>query len=138
MSIVEHPSGAERAGVQASARARTVEQTIARARQRLFQQQEPDGHWCAELEGDTILESEYVMLMHYIGRTDDPKVRKAANYLRMKQDAHGGWSGYPGGPPDVSASVKNYFVLKLVGDDASAEHRGNTILGGFFIRFESS
>jgi squalene-hopene/tetraprenyl-beta-curcumene cyclase len=84
--------------------------------------QQEDGHWCAELEGDTILESEYIMLMHYIGRTEDAKVRKAANYIRMRQDEGGGWSGYPGGPPDVSASVKNYFVLKLTGDDPEAVH----------------
>lgn len=99
-----------------------VGSAIESARQFLCSLQQEDGHWCAELEGDTILESEYVMLMHYIGRTEDPKVRKAANYLRMKQDEHGGWSSYPGGPPDVSASVKNYFVLKLVGDDPEAEH----------------
>lgn len=92
------------------------------ARDFLLSLQQEDGHWCAELEGDTILESEYIMLMYYIGRGDDPKVRKAANYLRSKQTEHGAWSAYPGGPPDISASVKNYFVLKLLGDSADAEH----------------
>ena len=29
---------------------------------------------------------------------------------------------YPGGPPEVSCSVKAYFVLKLVGDDPQAPH----------------
>lgn len=99
-----------------------VEREMQAARDFLCSLQQEDGHWCAELEGDTILESEYVMLMHYIGRGSDPKVRKAANYLRMKQDPQGGWSAYPGGPPDISASVKNYFVLKLLGDSAEAEH----------------
>lgn len=92
------------------------------AREFLLALQQEDGHWCAELEGDTILESEYIMLMYYIGRGDSPKVRKAANYLRGKHNPRGGWSAYPGGPPDISASVKNYFVLKLVGDSSDAEH----------------
>ena len=37
------------------------------ARHRLLDLQKADGHWCAELEGDTILESEYVLLLHYLG-----------------------------------------------------------------------
>ena len=84
--------------------------------------QKSDGHWCAELEGDTILESEYILLMYYIGRGQHPKARKAANYILRKQMPGGGWSNYPGGPPEVSASVKNYFALKLVGEPAESEH----------------
>ena len=34
----------------------------------------------------------------------------------------GGWAIYPGGPPQVSASVKAYFVLKLLGHDPEAPH----------------
>jgi squalene-hopene/tetraprenyl-beta-curcumene cyclase len=30
--------------------------------------QAPDGHWVGELQGDTILESEYVLLMGFLGR----------------------------------------------------------------------
>jgi len=99
-----------------------LETGIDRARDFLFALQQEDGHWCAELEGDTILESEYILLMHYIGRGDDPKVQKAANYIRAKQSADGGWNLYPGGSAEASASVKNYLVLKLLGDDPEAEH----------------
>jgi len=31
------------------------------AQDQLLEQQADDGHWCAELEGDTILESEYLI-----------------------------------------------------------------------------
>lgn len=92
------------------------------ARQALIALQQPDGHWCAELEGDTILESEYVLVLWFLGRGEDDKVRKAANYLRAQQLPEGGWSIYPGGPTEVSASVKAYFVLKLAGDDPAADH----------------
>ena len=98
-----------------------AEASIRQARSRLFELQEPDGHWCAELEGDTILESEYVLLLLYLGDREE-KIRKAAAYIRTKQLESGGWAIHPGGPADVSSSVKAYFVLKLVGDDPDAPH----------------
>jgi squalene-hopene/tetraprenyl-beta-curcumene cyclase len=60
--------------------------------------------------------------MHFLGRTGEPKVRKAANFLREKMLPEGGWAIYPGGPPDVSSTAKGYFVLKLQGDDPRASH----------------
>ena len=94
---------------------------IREARRRLFDLQFNDGHWCAELEGDSILESEYVLLMLFLGGYEE-KIRKAANYIRDKQLEEGGWAIYPGGPADISASVKAYFVLKLVGDSPEEPH----------------
>ena len=87
----------------------------------LLAAQEPDGHWCGELEGDTILESEYVLLIPFLGRRDDPR-SQGGPLLCAQQLPDGGWSIYPGGPPEVSASVKAYFVLKLAGDDPDAPH----------------
>jgi squalene-hopene/tetraprenyl-beta-curcumene cyclase len=98
-----------------------VAEAIAGARRRLLELQHDDGHWCAELEGDTILESEYVLAMLFLG-VGEEKCRKAANYLRAKQIPEGGWAIYPAGPANVSASVKAYFVLKLAGDDPEAPH----------------
>ena len=95
---------------------------IEAAQRFLFSIQAEDGHWRGELEGDTILESEYALAMHFVGRSREAKLGKAANYLRLKQSPEGGWSNYPGGPPDVSASVKAYFALKLLGDDPLAPH----------------
>ncbi|MBX7104311.1 MAG: squalene--hopene cyclase [Gemmataceae bacterium] len=92
------------------------------ARQALLARQRADGHWCGELQGDTILESEYAILLAFLGRTDDPDFPKLANYIRSQQQPEGGWSNYPDGPPDVSVSVKAYFALKLAGDPADAPH----------------
>ena len=99
-----------------------VRQTLARAQQYLLSIQAEDGHWRGELEGDTILESEYVLTMHFLGRTGEERVRKAANYLVEKALPEGGWASYPGGPPEVSASAKAYFVLKLLGHDIDAPY----------------
>ncbi|HVR27997.1 MAG TPA: squalene--hopene cyclase, partial [Thermoanaerobaculia bacterium] len=92
------------------------------AREHLSSLQRPDGHWCGELEGDTILESEYALTLYFLDRRVDGRFQRLANYLRARQEPGGGWSNFPGGPPEVSASTKAYFVLKLAGDDPGAPH----------------
>jgi squalene-hopene/tetraprenyl-beta-curcumene cyclase len=105
-----------------SATAEGVRRAIQMARDYLLKIQHPDGYWCGELEGDTILESEYVLTMQFIGRLHSDKTRKAGNYIRSQQLPGGGWSIYKGGPAEVSASAKAYFVLKLLGDDPESPH----------------
>src|ERR1044071_10498114 len=99
-----------------------LRRAIQSAQNYLLEIQHQDGHWSGELEGDTILESEYILTMHFIGRSNSDRVRKAANYMRRKALPEGGWAIYEGGPPEVSASVKAYFVLKLAGDSADEPH----------------
>ena len=99
-----------------------VQPALEAARRYLLAIQRPDGHWCGELEGDTILESEYVLMLHFVGRSGEPRIAKAAEYLRRQQLPGGGWAIYPGGPAEVSCSVKAYFALKLLGDDPEAPH----------------
>ena len=99
-----------------------LEGAIAGAQDWLLGQQASDGHWCAELEGDTILESEYLIYLHFIDRLDPVVIRKIANYVRSKVLHEGGWSIYPDGPVDLSASVKAYLALKMAGDPVNAPH----------------
>jgi squalene-hopene/tetraprenyl-beta-curcumene cyclase len=99
-----------------------VRRAVDRARRRLLGLQRPDGHWCGELQGDTILESEYVLLMAFLGRENEEQVRKAAEYVLRNQQADGGWTHYPGGPLELSGSVKAYFALKLTGHDPDAPY----------------
>ena len=99
-----------------------VAAAIAAAGRHLRDLQQPDGHWCGELEGDTILESEYLLLLYFLGRAGETRFRKAAEYIRRQQLAEGGWSIYAGGPTDLSASVKAYFILKIDGDSPDAPH----------------
>jgi squalene-hopene/tetraprenyl-beta-curcumene cyclase len=83
--------------------------------------QRGDGAWCGELEGDTILESETILLLAYLGRECTPLARRAAAYLVQKQLPGGGWAKFPGGSVDTSGSVKAYFALKLTGHDPESE-----------------
>jgi squalene-hopene/tetraprenyl-beta-curcumene cyclase len=103
-----------------------LEGAISEAQDWLLGQQAPDGHWCAELEGDTILESEYLIYLHFIDRLDPVVIRKAANYIRSQVLHGGGWSIYPNGPMDLSASVKAYLALKMAGDPIDAPHMAKT------------
>jgi squalene-hopene/tetraprenyl-beta-curcumene cyclase len=92
-------------------------EAIERSHAYLVSLQKDDGHWVGELQGDTILESEYVLLLAFLGRESDERVGRLANYLLQQQLPDGGWSIYPGGPPEISASVKAYFALKVAGHD---------------------
>lgn len=96
----------------------TLAHGVERARDYLISQQKEDGHWCAELEGDTILESEYILMLAILGRWSDPRVGKCARYLLDQQNDEGGWGNYPGGASDVGVTVKAYFALKIAGYDA--------------------
>ncbi len=86
----------------------------------LLGHQHADGHWVAELEGDTILESEYILLLAFLGRQSEEVARKAAKYILKQQLPEGGWTTHPGGSLDISVSVKAYFALKLTGHDPSS------------------
>jgi squalene-hopene/tetraprenyl-beta-curcumene cyclase len=77
--------------------------------------QDPEGFWVAELEADSTLTSEYLMLRHFLGKVDETKQRKAVAYLRETQLPEGGWNIYYGGPNHLSTTVKAYFALKLSG-----------------------
>ncbi len=99
-----------------------LQTAIGRARDCLLGMQAADGHWCGELQGDTILESEYILLMAFLGREQEERIVKAGRYVLTQQQPGGGWGNYPGGPPDLSVSVKAYFALKLTGHDPEAPY----------------
>ncbi len=96
---------------------------LSRATECLVSMQHPSGFWCGELEGDSILQSEYILLKFIVEQEDDARLPKIANYLRKQQrQSDGAWVQYPGGKPDLSATVKAYFALKLIGDSTDAPH----------------
>ena len=72
-------------------------------------------------KGDTILESEYILLLAWMGRETTDVAKQAAEYIRQQQLPTGGWAQYPGGPLEISGSVKAYFALKLTGHNPATE-----------------
>ncbi len=88
---------------------------VAAARDFLFSQQHEEGYWCGELEADTTLESDYILLHTLLGTGNQERFQKAANWILRHQNEDGGWGIYAAGPSNISASVKAYFGLKLAG-----------------------
>jgi squalene-hopene/tetraprenyl-beta-curcumene cyclase len=105
-----------------SSLSRPLPNAVDRALRCLLARQGADGHWIGELQGDTILESEYILLLAFLGREQDERVTKAARYLLRQQTPDGGWNNYPDGPVELSVSVKAYFALKLAGHDPEAPY----------------
>jgi squalene-hopene/tetraprenyl-beta-curcumene cyclase len=100
-----------------------LDERIAAASTALRAAQRGDGHWVFELEADTTIPAEYVLFTHYLGEEPNLELeRKIAVYLRSRRSADGGWPLFHGGAFDISASVKAYFALKMIGDDPSDDH----------------
>ncbi|MEE9139299.1 MAG: squalene--hopene cyclase [Alphaproteobacteria bacterium] len=103
-----------------------LDTAIEDARRALKNLQAEDGHWVFELEADATISAEYVLLRHFVAESEDEidteLEGKIAAYLRSVQGAHGGWPLFYEGDFDVSATVKAYYALKLIGDDPHAPH----------------
>ncbi|MBA4783695.1 MAG: squalene--hopene cyclase [Rhizobiales bacterium] len=99
-----------------------VDTVVHTQRAALLAEQKADGHFVFELEADTTIPSEYVLLRHFLGEIDAPREEKIALYLRSHQNEDGSWPLFYGGAGNISASVKAYWALKLIGDDVDSEH----------------
>jgi squalene-hopene/tetraprenyl-beta-curcumene cyclase len=117
------PNPAEFAGSPTKSFIGEARATLSRAADCLISNQHASGYWCGELEGDSILQSEYILLKFIVEQENDPRLPKIANHLRKQQrPSDGAWIQYPGGKPDLSATVKAYFALKLMGDQIQDPH----------------
>ena len=85
------------------------------ARKYLFSTQHEEGYWCGELEADTTLESEYILMHTLLGTGDPRKMDKGCLWMLDHQNKDGGWPIFEGGPSEVSCSVLAYLALKLRG-----------------------
>src|SRR3954469_3392698 len=141
----EMPSGSPAPGAAAIDRA-ALDASIAAATGGLLDFRQSDGHWVFELEADCTIPAEYVLLRHYLGEPVAAALEaRIAVYLRRVQGAHGGWPLVHDGEFDMSASVKSYFALKMIGDSVDAPHmvrareailaRGGAIHSNVFTRF---
>jgi len=103
--------------------AAAAEASVDAAASSLIRARQHDGHWVFELEADATIPAEYVLLRHYRGELIDATLeRKIGAYLRRIQGEHGGWPLFHQGAFDMSASMKAYFALKMIGDSPDAPH----------------
>lgn len=113
-ALLTRPAGATVADLDT-----TVESAVAY----MLGLQSDSGYWVFDLEADTTIPSEYVLLQRFLGRGMDPAVKaRTARYIRNRQLPTGGWPLYEEGGPDLSASVKAYMALKVMGDSPDEPH----------------
>ena len=99
-----------------------LHEAIRRCQDFFFSQQNEDGHWRAELEGDALLEGEAVILLTFLGQEDSPLAKNLANHLLLTQSETGGWPMFTGGEDSITNTVKAYFALKLTGHPLNAPY----------------
>ncbi len=108
-----------------------VRSAVGRARELLFAKQHPEGYWCGELEADPMLEADYIFGHMLLGTGEPGRMQRALTEMLRYQNEDGGWSIYPGGPSNISLSVKCYFACKLMGwspDEPRLAHARQWIL----------
>jgi squalene-hopene/tetraprenyl-beta-curcumene cyclase len=113
-------------------------QAIRRTTEWLLSSQAGNGHWCGELTADSTLESDYILFQLWLYPPDGawnpptrPLIDKAVSSILQRQLGDGGFNICVDGPSDISASVKAYAALKLVGlnpEDAPMRKLRNRIL----------
>ena len=92
-----------------------VKSAVARSAEYLLSRQHPDGYWCGELEADSMLEADYIFLHTLLESGDPGRLHRAFTEMMRYQNDDGSWSLYPGGPGNISLTVKCYFSAKLMG-----------------------
>jgi squalene-hopene/tetraprenyl-beta-curcumene cyclase len=112
----------EFAALNGQVRVPGLDEAVRRATESLLALQHADGNWAFQLEADTTIPSEYILLQHYLGRIEPELQARIARYIRARQGAEGGWPLFHGGDLDLSCSVKAYFALKAAGDRSDAPH----------------
>ena len=90
-----------------------VDAALRRSQDHLLGLQSPAGDWVGELEADSTITSEYVLLRHLLGTVDRDLEDKAVAYLRDRQGTDGSWNLYQAGAGDLSATIKAYFAMKM-------------------------
>ncbi len=72
-------------------------------------------HWCAELESNTTVTAEYVMLRQALGLDLAARRDETVRFLCSRQKADGSWGIAWNLPGDVSTTVETYLALRLLG-----------------------
>ena len=102
---------------------KNLKQAIVNAINRVIIIQRKEGYWVFDLEADTTITSEYIILQRFLGKKIEPDLKnRLSRYICSKQLPDGGWPIYEKSTANVSASVKAYFALKLIGDSPELSH----------------
>ncbi len=94
----------------------SLDQGIDRALAWLVDHQKPEGYWNGMLESNCCMEAQWVLAMHILGRTDDPKYPGILRAILQKQRDDGSWDIYYGAElGDINTTVECYAALRSAG-----------------------
>ena len=97
-----------------------IRNILEHSKKKMLNEQKKDGHWLYELEADTTIPSEYILMNHFLGIKEDSLEKKLATYIKKEQNPDGGWPLFWKGESNISTSVKAYYALKIVGEKTSS------------------
>ncbi len=92
-----------------------LDATINRAQDHLLASQYDHGYWLGELESNTTMEAEFIMMNYFLGIQEPERIRKLANFILSRQRVDGTWGQFYGAEGDLSTTAECYFALKLAG-----------------------
>lgn len=94
----------------------SLDQGIERALDWLIRNQKPDGSWNGILESNCCMEAQWVLAMHFLGLTDDPKYDKIIKGILYKQREDGSWDVYYNAEQgDINTTIECYAALRSAG-----------------------
>ena len=85
-----------------------LRQAINQCGESLLNRQDSVGFWRFDLEADSTIPAEYLLLQYFLGSVDRRREARIGNYIRRRQLPNGAWPLYEGGPGNISATVKAY------------------------------
>ena len=92
-----------------------LEVAIKRAHNYLLNLQYAEGYWWGELESNSTMEAEFLLLNRFLGIEDRQRDEKLAGHIMSRQRDDGTWGQFYGAAGDLSTSIECYFALKLTG-----------------------
>ena len=67
-----------------------IKNILEQCKKKLLNEQKKDGHWVYELEADTTIPSEYILMNHFLGIKENDLEKKLAAYIKKEQNPDGG------------------------------------------------
>lgn len=90
--------------------------TIAKAMDWLAREQQPEGFWVGMLESNCCMEAQWILAMHFLGVTNDPKMPGVIRAILKEQRADGSWEVYHQATMgDINTTVECYAALRCSG-----------------------
>lgn len=106
----------------AEALAQSADRAIDAALAWLCARQDRRGFWVGRLESNSSMEAEWILAMHFLGVTNDPKYGRVVRAILKRQRPDGSWETFRAAPEgDISATVECYAALRCAGLDPESD-----------------